>query len=451
MRLLKWICATFSRRPRWVAKSEGAPSNGNLTEQLTRVLAYALPHRDNGWAVRSAVLENFELDDLRLGHQSSFLDYDIVVVFAGSFEKIERDAPVRYAKHDLDRRERELHTLLTMGKAMVFIVGSIPDSRMNYQVDSGIDLYRRVTAGLGLDWLSVSGKPVPCLCSNIPEFREYVQTYGSASVAFLPSPTIRDRIDLVAGDEKACFGLAIDANLFFLPSYDPMGYDRARVIVIDAVRAVMKYRRRVSKEMPSWAHEFRFTAEQLIRQRIDEHRARLNELDASKCTYDRWKGALIYKSDPLVEVVADLLRSVFGIRIQLDDKKIEDAKVVDQAGNTLAVIEIKGDVRSFKRADVGQVDSHRERLGLSSTTPGILIMNTMMKAACLAEKDELPHRDIIAKAVSDNVLLLRTLDLLRYADLIEQGKRSTSDFSTDILGNTGWLKVANGAVAIVRE
>ena len=56
-----------------------------------------------------------------------------------------------------------------------------------------------------------------------------------------------------------------------------------------------------------------------------------------------------------------------------------------------AVIEIKGVKGNFTRANVNQVDSHRERLKLPPTTPGILVMNTLMGVGSLQEKDQPPH------------------------------------------------------------
>ena len=113
--------------------------------------------------------------------------------------------------------------------------------------------------------------------------------------------------------------------------------------------------------------------------------------------------------------------------------------------------EIKGGNRNFGREDINQVDSHRERLGLPAQTPGILIMNTLMTATSLAEKDLPPHPDIIKKAVADNVLMVRTLDLLRYADGVESGTLKKKDLLNTLLHESGWMRVAEGQVETVKE
>jgi len=110
----------------------------------------------------------------------------------------------------------------------------------------------------------------------------------------------------------------------------------------------------------------------------------------------------------------------------------------------------KGVNKNFARKDINQVDSHRERLGLQADTPGILVMNTLMDAKSLAEKDQSPHPDIIKKAVTDNVLLIRTIDLLRFADGVEVGVFKKEDFLGILMSQSGWLKVAENKCEVVK-
>ena len=135
----------------------------------------------------------------------------------------------------------------------------------------------------------------------------------------------------------------------------------------------------------------------------------------------------------------------------MDDKLIEDASIRNPNGEIRAVIEIKGVKGSFKREHVNQVDSHRERLGVGPDTPGILLMNTYKDVNSLENKDERPHPDIVRKAADDGVLLVRTLDLLRLADLVEKGLISGQQVLDWILSAAGWLKVENGTVEVLQE
>ena len=149
--------------------------------------------------------------------------------------------------------------------------------------------------------------------------------------------------------------------------------------------------------------------------------------------------------------MTDLLEGVFGLQISREDRKIEDARIVGEHDETLAVIEIKGDNGTFKRADINQVDNHRERNGLTQETPGLLIINTMMKATSLVEKEDPPHHNMIEKAVADNVLLVRTLDLLRCADQVDHRKTSKEAIRKLLLSGGGWLKAEQDAVQVVKS
>ena len=137
--------------------------------------------------------------------------------------------------------------------------------------------------------------------------------------------------------------------------------------------------------------------------------------------------------------------------IDLRNQHMLEPDWFDAAKYPEVVIEIKGVNGSFTRDNVNQVDSHRERLKLPPNTPGLLIMNTKMTAESLGDKDEAPHADIIQKAVQDNVLLIRTLDLLRIADLVESETIAKDEFRSTIIGKSGWLRTDNGVPTVVTE
>ena len=81
----------------------------------------------------------------------------------------------------------------------------------------------------------------------------------------------------------------------------------------------------------------------------------------------------------------------------------------------------RGRIPATTPVNAYQVDDHRERQEVPPNTPGILIMNSLMNSDSLEDKDQRPHPDIIKKAAADGVLLMRTLDLLRYASAVEDG------------------------------
>ncbi|RJP36912.1 MAG: hypothetical protein C4547_06545 [Phycisphaerales bacterium] len=336
------------------------------------------------------------------------------------------------------------------GRPFVFLVPPIPNQAAFHEFDSRTDLFRRMLKALPIDW-QLLDRPVPCLDSLVPEFKSFIERYGAASVAFTPGYRYADHAAILVGSAREFYGFEFIRRLFFLPSHAASTREEAVAIVAEAIRGVLAYRTRMSEEMPSWVGDFQFTKEAELHEQLDQHRAEAMRLDAELDAHSKRKGALCFQSDPLVEVVFRLLRHVFGLSVESEEKRIEDAKILDDDGNIIAVAEIKGINRGFKREDVNQVDSHRERLDLTADVPGLLILNTKVKAKSLAEKDEPPHPDIIKKAVQENVLMIRTLDLLRYADLVESGAIEKEQFHSTILGESGWLRVKDGTVTVVKE
>ena len=77
-------------------------------------------------------------------------------------------------------------------------------------------------------------------------------------------------------------------------------------------------------------------------------------------------------------------------------------------------------------------------------------MNTLMEATSLVEKNAPPHLDIIQKAVADHVLMIRTFDLLLFADGVERGVFKKDELRRLILTEVGWLKVERDAYEIVK-
>ena len=83
--------------------------------------------------------------------------------------------------------------------------------------------------------------------------------------------------------------------------------------------------------------------------------------------------------------------------------------------------------------------------------PSLLIINTNLKnSVSLADKDQLVATEQIQHAFRNNVLLVRTLDLLNLVSLHMRGGL-TSDAVIDLLTKScGWLKVGD-AVEVLSD
>ena len=421
---------------------------------LPRFLGYVLPRARHDNEPKVKTYEEFVLHDVPQGSSVSFLDYDGVVLFAGAFERVHStmmDPPrmVCVSHADLDLREREFFSAVQHGKPVIFLVPHLLQTVGFGGVDPQCDLFRRFAHNLKLGW-HCREQPSPVVESYAPEFREYINRFGTGYVEFHVDKQREDLFKPLCGGSDSVFGLVVAGKIFLLPSAVPQNPDQLDRILVAAITATLAYRKRMSSQMPVWVNEFVFTREADLRTQLEDLQKKALELEGEIDRYADFKGALCFQSEPLVKVVSNVLRDFLGVSLTVDDKCIEDATLRDEQDSVLGVFEIKGVKGNFTRGNVNQVDSHRERLGVPTNTPGILIMNTLMDADSIKEKDQRPHPDIIKKAVADGVLLVRTLDLLRYANAVEEGALTREAFRQTILGESGWLKVENGKATVVR-
>lgn len=415
-----------------------------------RFLGYGFPRREHDDHIRTFDHEQFELTDAPLRAEVSFLDFDGVVVCAGAFARMRGSARGQtyesISDPELDQRDREALSAVKRGlPIMMFLVPATYIE--SHFIGLPSDLFHRVAIRSGFDVASAGrSAAVDCL---VPEFKEYIERFGTGYVKLTPKAGFQEYFAPICTEGSVVFGAAIGNRVFVLPSVSIDRIDQSVDIVACAIKAMLAYRERVSRAMPRWLEEFSFLKERELKFQAQAARAQLEDLEARAGSYASFKGVLCFQSDPLVKAVCDLFSCFFGINLQVDERFIEDATIVDASGNVEAVVEIKGVNTSFKRGHVAQVDAHRDRLGLPPTIPGLLIVNTMHGASSLLEKDVAVHPDIIAKAISDNVLLVRTLDLIRYADAIDRGLLSQEVFRQTILGSTGWLRVDENGIAEV--
>ncbi len=416
-------------------------------------LAYALPRFTPDARSCKYSVDGYKIHDEPLGANVSFLDYDGIVIFAGAFEQWNPSPGGGYLRclndADLDRRGREFSTAFEKGIPIIFLL-SAPNPLPTYQTGRLPDLLRRIERTFGIGHRSLT-EPHPGLVSEVPEFSEYIQRHGSGYAVLSVPDTTQYKLTPICQQAGYLFGLALADKLFILPCTWPAKDGQVRDMVCEAVAAVIAYRKRVSRELPAWAGEFSFSQEAKLIGEAEGLRSRLESLETEIATYKNFKGILSLQSDPLVEAVVEIFDKIFGISLVGEDDKIEDKRLLDADGKWIAIFEIKGIKGNFNRDLVNQVDGHRERRELPPTFPGIAIVNTFRSAGSLGEKDRPPDSEIIEKAVQDNVLLIRTLDLLRLADLTERRMKSGEDFKDILLNEAGWMKVKGDDVMVMKK
>ena len=155
----------------------------------------------------------------------------------------------------------------------------------------------------------------------------------------------------------------------------------------------------------------------------------------------RYKVLLSATGDRLRLEVASSLRHYFGLAVGEEDKFREDLTITNEAGDTIAAVEVKATKGGVQREHINQVDNHRERNGLSPVTPGLLIINNATNRAGISarlEADVAPEQVRHAKAM--NVLVFRTIDLLFLMRHLEESPNPGAKFIELVQAGGGWLK-----------
>lgn len=205
--------------------------------------------------------------------------------------------------------------------------------------------------------------------------------------------------------------------------------------------ALIEYSTTLSPVDISWLSGFCLTNEKPLRAEKATHENELLRINEKLAMYDEKKTIVGYKEHELEDNLPIWLEKYLGIHAVRKEKYKEDFFITDKSNNTIIIGESKSGKANLKHSDLSKIDYHRGDLGYEEDFPALLIANTFMNATSLKEKDQDFHPDIVKKAVADNVVIMRVLDLIRMCDYIENNADFTAqDFIQIVCGSAGWLK-----------
>ena len=344
----------------------------------------------------------------------------IGVIFpSGIFEHVEYRGGVmgnRYAVVSCDRSkllsvERRVVNLLQAGGWVVVLAREIVDefaSGDGYSTfrSDDTDLTKRLLYGVKRTRHS---EGTAAVLPKRDEFAPYIKQCGVARTFFEPHNA---RILALVG--QRIVGFELRASLFVLP-FHPRNTSAEHVqdTVQVLVRGVLDYRRKMRVELPDWVSDFQFVAEQKLRDQLSVVREHLLELGSGVKSWEKYEIILVSHDAVLKDALVVILKDFFGLDVDPLDEGREDFKIVDEAKGVIAAGEAKGTNGGIKREHINQVDSHRERLGLDATLPGLLLINNQMDVTGVAKRqDTQVAPEQISHARHLNVLVVRTIDLL---------------------------------------
>jgi hypothetical protein len=428
-------------------------------DRTYNILIYGIDRKGLNAPAKDITDRNYRLVFEGFKTKKRFNEFDGVILFQGIFEDFDYKRSsygptylTHYCyKDELDKRKNELALLLKNKGFICFILCEPFIDR-----DEDRDFERTDFTKVYLNAQRFYRKNFPSRIAHISvkrsEFARFLALHGAANSHFINH---NDRIDLknLATVNDALVGMLMWDERFFVPTLLPENTpERIEEYFRLLAEAITSTCNKLVVEVPAWAEAFKFDEELELAQEQGQLSQRMQEIDGQLATLGRHKRILVLDGDLLVDAVVSVLKEGLKLRVDDTDQYREDIRVLNVEGQPLVFGEIKGTNRGVKREHINQADSHRERAELKPDFPAILIINTHIKnARKLEEKDQEIASEQVRHAKAHNVLVLRTLDLLRLLRLVLKGKVSSDQVLTLLQEKSGWLRVSDEDWKIVEE
>ena len=380
---------------------------------------------------------------------SSDIPDAVGIIFpSGIFERVEyrrtilgdRDATVYCDRENFLALERYVVNVLRGGGWVAILAREIVDE---FPSGRGYGTYRSDDSDLAKRLLNIfSVKRTPyshgtgVVLPKRDEFARYIREWGIARTIF----SVQDRARVLAKAGDDIVGFEYDSKFFVLPFHsNSASPERSTALAEQLACAVIDYRRKMLIELPAWVNDFQFFGEQKSRLEFADLQQRLLRLDAELKLWERRKIVLTSSGAVLKEALVEILGKFFALDVDPVDEGREDFKIID--GKTIVCIgEAKGTNAGIKREHINQVDSHRERLGLTDVVPGLLLINNQMDISEVTKRLETQVAlDQVRHARRMNVLIMRTVDVLHLMRHLENQPRPREQFLSLIRSGGGWL------------
>ncbi|MBE3128423.1 MAG: hypothetical protein IMZ60_01960 [Actinobacteria bacterium] len=361
-----------------------------------------------------------------------FQDYDGVVIFQGIWDQSQRDL--------LDKRIKEVFHLYKKNSFICFLADKNVEERA---FDLANQIFRKMLPGIS--------------CTDVGKFynlkiyrdelKAYMDEYGIPNLMFNIYSDKGYEVIISKLDTKEVAGFCFNGKIFYLPCHivhrDEESMKRLFTLLCNGLVSLYK---KYQWTIPEWANDYKFIKEIKLINNKKEREKELSEINKKINVFMNYKRVLILSDNQLKEAVADMLERGFRFRVDRKEEFIEDLKISyynkEEKKYYKALVEVKGVNRNVDRQSINELDSHRDRRNLKSNFPGILIANTFIKSSnSIKNKDKPISNDQIEHARRNNILILRTIDLIRALNIIINDDQKYPFLVKKLFTEKGWLEV----------
>lgn len=288
-----------------------------------------------------------------------------------------------------------------------------------------------------------------------PAFREYIDTFGTRSVAYFQ-------------DMESETLASIPHESLILPTAICHQQSGGAVYVVPVVlagfhddflsmlhSAVVEHRSASAEGIPGYLSTLRVHGEEGVLAEVAEAQTRLSEAQGRARELERFRLLVGPRSgQPLEDIVIEALNVVLAdTGHHAEDRRDiggEDFWVVNDSGD-VAYAEVKGVGRNVSRNDVAQADAHRDAFDREDADliPALLVVNIFKSSQELSEKQMAVPSHAIVRAAQVNVLILRGFDLYKLVSRKLAGEDAGHELLTTLASGGGWLRVDDGDCELV--
>ena len=373
-------------------------------------------------------------------------DFDSVMVFQGAVERVGSSETVfgesKWIDCDTDELDARIKEVVQVCKKGGFILVIL--TRPFHDTYGGktyldTDIAKRLSNFRGLYRYDMD-TPDPIVRPLKGELGGFCDKYGRAYSYFnlAGGDGAIDFRPLLKGYGDKVVGFSMHRSVYFIPSLLPK-FNKWEDYLHELAGSVLSIYKKFSIELPEWVERVRLNGEVALRAEIDKCEEGIRLAKSKLMEYSNFKRVLIESGEDLVKSVSKLLSTITALSVDCKDDKKEDCRLIDGAGNVVALIEVKGLNGNVKMSNVSQAFEHRERTPGYENLPVILIANTFIGGArSEEEKDKAPEEEQVSLAERHKVLILRTLDLLRMYNAVSSGRYTKEKVVELLLTKVGW-------------
>ena len=292
--------------------------------------------------------------------------------------------------------------------------------------------------------------------SRIKCFEKFFDKYGSYNSVFLENDTINKfNNKIIVGDEKYIYSFYIqnenNGKIVFIPGFLlSKNQEYIEDYFLTLSKALFEFYKGGFYEIPTYIEKINFLKEEKIIEKKNQYENKIKELEFELNTYSKFKSILYLDGNNLVDNIEFFLNNL-GINVHRDERNIEDIWIKEK-DRKIVIVEIKGIAKNIKREHIRQLERHREHYYKKDDTfPALLIVNTFKEVKNIKEKNIDISPFEIEHAVRNNVLIMRTFDLLNINYLIEKKILNKNKLIKILKNNKGWLKVTENAYNVINK